>query len=143
MGRDATLQARLYEQLWRPMDVSLGQEAYNSHFDSFMRHYLTVKTGEIPRLDDVYDAFKGHARAPQVAAMGIEALVKDIRDFARYYCKMALKAEEDPDLKLAFDDLRELKVDVAYPFLMELYHDYTKGLLGKGTLLDTVRLIES
>src|SRR3546814_11304916 len=75
--------------------------------------------------------------------MGIEALVKDSRDFARYYCKMALKAEEDPDLKLAFDDLRELKVDVAYPFLMELYHDYTEGLLGKGELPDTVRLIES
>lgn len=143
MGLEPTLQARLYEQFWRPMEVAFGQEAYNSHFDSFMRHYLTVKTGEIPRLDDVYDAFKGHARAPQVAAMGIEALVKDIRDFARYYCKMALKAEEDPDLKLAFDDLRELKVDVAYPFLMELYHDYSDGLLAKGELLDTVRLIEA
>ena len=143
MGLEPTLQARLYEQFWRPMEVAFGQEAYNSHFDSFMRHYLTVKTGEIPRLDDVYDAFKGHARAPQVAAMGIEALVKDIRDFARYYCKMALKAEEDPDLKLAFDDLRELKVDVAYPFLMELYHDYTDGLLAKAELLETVRLIEA
>jgi uncharacterized protein with ParB-like and HNH nuclease domain/predicted transport protein len=143
MGLEPTLQARLYEQFWRPMEVAFGQEAYNSHFDSFMRHYLTVKTGEIPRLDDVYDAFKGHARAPQVAAMGIEALVKDIRDFARYYCKMALKAEEDPDLKLAFDDLRELKVDVAYPFLMELYHDYVDGLLAKGELLDTVRLVEA
>lgn len=143
MRLEPTLQARLYEQFWRPMEVAFGQEAYNSHFDSFMRHYLTVKTGEIPRLDDVYDAFKGHARAPQVAAMGIEALVKDIRDFARYYCKMALKAEEDPDLKLAFDDLRELKVDVAYPFLMELYHDYSDGLLAKGELLDTVRLIEA
>ncbi len=143
MGLEPTLQARLYEQFWRPMEVAFGQEAYNSHFDSFMRHYLTVKTGEIPRLDDVYDAFKGHARAPLVAAMGIEALVKDIRDFARYYCKMALKAEEDPDLKLAFDDLRELKVDVAYPFLMELYHDYADELLAKGELLDTVRLIEA
>lgn len=143
MGLEPTLQARLYEQFWRPMEVAFGQEAYNSHFDSFMRHYLTVKTGEIPRLDDVYDAFKGHARAPQVAAMGIEALVKDIRDFARYYCKMALKAEENPDLKLAFDDLRELKVDVAYPFLMELYHDYVDGLLAKAELLDTVRLVEA
>ncbi|MBX9792480.1 MAG: DUF262 domain-containing protein [Pirellulales bacterium] len=143
MGLEPTLQGRLYEQFWRPMEVAFGQEAYNSHFDSFMRHYLTVKTGEIPRLDDVYDAFKGHARTPQVAAMGIEALVKDIRDFARYYCKMALKAEEDAELKLAFDDLRELKVDVAYPFLMELYHDYVGGLLVKAELLETVRLIEA
>jgi predicted transport protein len=42
---------------------------------------------------------------------------------------MALDAETDGDLKLAFHDLRDLKVDVAYPFLLELYHDYATGLL--------------
>ena len=143
MGLEPTLQARLYEQFWRPMEVDFGQEAYNTHFDSFMRHYLTVKTGEIPRIDDVYEAFKIHARAPQIAKAGVEALVRDIRDFGRYYCRMALKAEADADLKQAFDDLRELKVDVAYPFLMELYHDYVGGLLSKEELLEIVRLAEA
>jgi uncharacterized protein with ParB-like and HNH nuclease domain len=63
MGLEPKLQTRLYEQFWRPVEISIGQEGYNTHFDSFMRHYLTVKTGEIPRLDDVYEAFKGHARS--------------------------------------------------------------------------------
>lgn len=143
MGLDPALQERLYEQFWRPMEVDFGQEAYNVHFDSFMRHYLIVKTGEIPRIDDVYEAFKAHARTPQVAEAGVESLVKDIRDFARYYCRMALKAEADPALKLAFDDLRELKVDVAYPFLMELYHDYVGGHLSKDEFLEVVRLAEA
>ena len=40
---------------------------------------------------------------------------------------MALGAENDHDLKLAFHDLRELKVDVAYPLLLELYDDYVGG----------------
>ena len=35
-------------------------------FDSFMRHYLTLKTGTIPNLRAVYDAFKAHARAPGI-----------------------------------------------------------------------------
>ncbi len=48
MGLEPVLQTRLYEQFWRPMEVDFGQEAYGTHFDSFMRHYLTVKTGEIP-----------------------------------------------------------------------------------------------
>ncbi|WBU65625.1 GmrSD restriction endonuclease domain-containing protein [Paracoccus aerodenitrificans] len=143
MGLEPTLQTRLYEQFWRPMEVSFGQEAYNTHFDSFMRHYLTVKTGEIPRLDDVYEAFKGHARSPKVADAGVEVLVKDIRDFARYYCAMALGAESDNALKTAFHDLRELKVDVAYPFLLELYQDYSTGLLAKDEFLEAVRLIEA
>jgi len=143
MGLEPTLQTRLYEQFWRPMEISFGQEAYNTHFDSFMRHYLTVKTGEIPRLDDVYEAFKVHARSPKVANAGVEVLVKDIRDFARYYCAMALGAESDSALKTAFHDLRELKVDVAYPFLLELYKDYSTGLLAKDEFLEAVRLIEA
>jgi predicted transport protein len=56
---------------------------------------------------------------------------------------MALGLEADADLKLAFHDLRELKVDVAYPFLLELYRDYKAGLLAKGELLASVRLIEA
>ncbi|WP_430517283.1 hypothetical protein, partial [Escherichia coli] len=36
---------------------------------------------------------------------------------------MALGKESDKSLATAFQDLRELKVDVAYPFLLALYHD--------------------
>jgi uncharacterized protein with ParB-like and HNH nuclease domain/predicted transport protein len=143
MGLDPEIQTRLYTQFWRPMEVDFGQEAYGTHFDAFMRHYLTVKSGEIPRLDEVYDAFKIHARSPDAAQAGVEALVKDVRDFARYFCAMALGAETDPALKLAFHDLRELKVDVAYPFLLDLYHDYASGRLSGLDLLAAVRLIEA
>ena len=67
MGLEPQLQTRLYEQYWRPMEVDFGQEAYGTHFDSFMRHYLTVKTGEIPNVREVYEAFKQLARSPEVA----------------------------------------------------------------------------
>lgn len=143
MGLEHDLQTRLYEVYWRPMEIDFGQEAYGTHFDAFMRHYLTVKTGEIPRLDEVYDAFKAHARLPQAAPDGVEAVVRDIRDYARHFCAMALGSEPDLDLKAAFHDLRELKVDVAYPLLLELYHDYKLGLLPKADLLASVRLIEA
>ncbi|SFN92704.1 GmrSD restriction endonuclease domain-containing protein [Nitrosospira briensis] len=143
MGLEPELQTHLYDQFWRPMEVDFGQEAYGTHFDAFMRHYLTVKTGEIPRLDEVYDAFKNHARSPLAAAAGVEALVKDIRQLSRYFCAMALGAESDAELKLAFQDLRELKVDVAYPFLLELYHGYKTEALSKADLLVSVRLVEA
>lgn len=141
MGLEPQLQTQLYKQYWRPMEVDFGQEGYATHFDSFMRHYLTVKTGEIPNVREVYEAFKQYARAP--GAMGVEALVADIRAFAAYYCAMALGAEPDADLKTAFHDLRELKVDVAYPFLLELYRDYSTQVLSRVDLLQAVRHVES
>jgi len=136
-------QTQLYEDHWRPMEVAFGQEAYGSHFDGFMRHYLTLKTGEIPNVHAVYEAFKVHAHDPEVAALGMDALVADIHAFAGYYCAMALGKEPDKDLSAAFRDLRELKVDVAYPFLLELYHDYTQNTLQNEDFVRAVLLVES
>jgi uncharacterized protein with ParB-like and HNH nuclease domain/predicted transport protein len=141
MGLEPRLQSKLYERHWRPMEVEFGQEGYVTQFDGFMRHYLTVKTGDIPNVRQVYDAFKQHARSPK--AGNVEALVQDIHTYARYFCNMALGAESDAELNAAFQDLRELRVDVAYPFLLELYRDYALNKLSKQDLLQAVRLIES
>jgi uncharacterized protein with ParB-like and HNH nuclease domain/predicted transport protein len=143
MGLDPTLQKRLYEDFWRPMELDFGQEAYGTQFDGFMRHYLTVRTGEIPREREVYEAFKEHALTAPVQAAGIEALVKDIRAFARFFCAIALGLENEPTLAAAFHDLRELKVDVAYPFLLELYDRYAGGQLSAADFAAAVRWVES
>lgn len=143
MGLEPGLQTRLYEEYWRPMEQDFGQEAYGTQFDSFMRHYLTVRTGDIPREREVYEAFKDYSRTTPVQGAGIEALVKEIRAFARYFCALALGREQDAALGVAFHDLRELKVDVAYPFLLELYHDYANDRLSAADFAAAVRLVEA
>lgn len=143
MGLDPNHQTQLYREHWRPMEVAFGQEAYGSHFDGFMRHYLTLKSGEIPNVKAVYEAFKSHARSPASAAAGVNALVADIHAYAGFYCAMALDGEQDKVLAATFRDLRELKVDVAYPFLLELYHDYAEGRLEKNDFVQATRLVEA
>jgi uncharacterized protein with ParB-like and HNH nuclease domain/predicted transport protein len=140
MGLEPKLQTDLYKNYWRPMEKGFGQAAYAVHFDAFMRHYLTTKTGEIPNVREVYTAFKAYARA---RTGDTRDLVADIYDFATYYCAMALGEEANADLKQAFHDLRELKVDVAYPFLLDAYHDYRQQHLSADELLSIVRLVES
>ena len=140
MGLEPKLQIELYQSYWRPMEKSFGQKAYVTHFDPFMRHYLTVKTGEIPNVREVYAAFKAFAHASQ---LDTAVLVADIHTYANYYCAMALGAETEPKLKEAFHDLRELKVDVAYPFLLEVYHDYKQARLTVDELVSIVRIVES
>ncbi len=143
MGLEPTQQTRLYEDHWRPMEVAFGQEAYSTHFDRFMRHYLTLRTGEIPNVRAVYEAFKKYANSPEVAGAGVEALVADIHAYAGYYCAMALDQESDKRLAIAFRDLRDLRVNVAFPFFLELYHDYAEGPLEKDDLFRAVRLVEA
>lgn len=143
MGLEPIHQTSLYQDHWRPMEVDFGQDAYGRHFDRFMRHYLTIKTGEIPNIDQVYESFKIYSRQTDIAAKGVEALVADIHAFAGYYCCMVLGKETNKDLADAFQDLREFKVDVAYPFLLELYHDYQNNLLAIKDFLQAVRLVEA
>ena len=143
MGLDPKVQTRLYEDYWRPMELEFGQEAYGTQFDGFMRHYLTVRSGEIPREREVYEAFKEYARTRPVAEAGVESLVRDIRGCAKRFCAMALGREENSELAAAFHDLRELKVDVAYPLLLTLYDDYSSGLLSAVHFVAAVRLIEA
>ena len=141
MGLDPDHQERLYWDHWRPMELDFGQDAYGSHFDNFMRHYLTVKTGEIPKIGQVYEEFKKFSRRSEQSS--ISQLLADVHEFAGHYCKMALGKEPDQRLKAAFRDLRDLRVDVAYPLLLELYDDYTKDRLSLDDFVEAVRYIES
>lgn len=141
MSLEHDLQTRLYQQYWRPMEVEFGQDGYRDHFDNFMRHYLTVRTGEVPRIDQVYVAFKAYSASKQ--SEGVESLMGEILDYSRYFIRYVLGKETDPDLATAFRDLRDLRMGVEYPLILELYADYDSGRLSKADFAKIVRLIES
>lgn len=141
MSLEPDLQTRLYESYWRPMELEFGQLGYEEFFNRFMRDYLTYRTAELPNVWQVYEAFKKYSASSKVK--DVEWLLSDIRKFSRYYCSMALGKETDAGLKAAFHDLRELRVEVAYPLLLELYEDYEDKVLSHGDFLAAVRLVES
>jgi uncharacterized protein with ParB-like and HNH nuclease domain/predicted transport protein len=143
MGLGASEQTMLYEHYWLPMEIGFGQEAYATDFDKFMRHYLTLKTWKIPKFDRVYAAFKSYAS--DFEAGGPEELLSDMLSFSNYYCAMVLKPEKEKDAGLAraFGDLLELKADPVYPFLLEAYDDFAKGILSRDDFLEIARLTES
>ena len=141
MGLEPKLQTKLYNHHWRPMEVAFGQQGYSDHFDAFMRHYLTVKTGDIPKKGDVYEVFKVHSQSE--GAGDVDELVADIHAFAGYYCAMALGKEKNKKLDEAFADLREFKANVAYPFLLHTYHDYAQQVISTDEMEEIVRMVES
>lgn len=140
MGLENERQTMLYNDHWRKMELLFGQEAYSEQFDAFMRHYLTVKTGDIPKIDDIYDAFKEYFcrnRQP------VEIAVAEIHKYATYYCAIALGIEKNKQLKEIFHNIRELRMDVAYPLMLELYDDYQLNILKLNDFAEALRLIES
>lgn len=141
MGQEVHSQTELYEHYLYPMEQSYGNE-YTTLFDSFMRDYLSVKTGSIPRINQVYKAFKSYIFSGK-AADTITEIVKDIYTYASYYVNMVLHKEPDKLLCESFKRISQLRVDVSYPFLLPLYNDYVNGTLSKDDFHSALCLVES
>jgi uncharacterized protein with ParB-like and HNH nuclease domain/predicted transport protein len=143
MGLEPKLQTHLYNSYWRPMELEFGQGAYEDRFDEFVRHYLTVVTGEIPRLGDIYEAFKKYSRGFFEHGQTVEELVIELFQYSRRYCALALGKETDDRLRRAFKDLDQIKADVVYPFLLEVYTDYELETLSRNDVLTIVDMVTS
>ncbi len=127
-----------YNKYWRNMEEKFKQD--EKWFDRFVRHYLTIKTREIPNINKVYVALKDYR---QKEGIGIEDLLKDLQKYCGYFCQIAFKKETDKDLNKALGFLVDLEMDVVYPLLLELYSDYSDGVLSKDDFRCSIALIES
>ncbi|WP_044496557.1 DUF262 and DUF1524 domain-containing protein [Nesterenkonia massiliensis] len=135
-------QERIYTHIWRPMELEFSTSSEGT-FDDFVRHYLTVKTGDIPRLGDIYEAFKSYATARARAGETTESLVSELREYASRYACIALGREQDRKLKQAFTDLEQIRADVVYPLLLTVYTDFEEGTIGTDELYEIVQLVIS
>ncbi|WQS28206.1 DUF262 and DUF1524 domain-containing protein [Helicobacter pylori] len=127
-----------YNQYWRAMEKEFKQN--EKLFNQFIRHYLTIKTREIPNIKKVYVALKDYRQKERI---GIEDLLKDLQKYCGYFCQIVFKKEADKDLNKALGFLVDLEMDVIYPLLLELYSDYSDGVLSKADFIPIIALIES
>ncbi|GAA8997149.1 DUF262 and DUF1524 domain-containing protein [Helicobacter pylori] len=141
METEIEKQEGFYNKYWRAMEEEFKQnEKQNKKlFDRFVRHYLTIKT-RIHNINKVYAALKDYR---QKEGIGIEDLLKDLQKYCGYFCQIVFKKEADKDLNKALGFLVDLKMDVIYPLLLELYSDYSDGVLSKDDFIPIIALIES
>ncbi|WRD80508.1 DUF262 and DUF1524 domain-containing protein [Helicobacter pylori] len=140
METEIEKQEGFYNKYWRAMEEDFKQSKREDLFNKFVRHYLTIKTREIPNIKKVYVALKDYR---QKEGIGIEDLLKDLQKYCGYFCQIAFKKEDDKDLNKALGFLVDLKMDVIYPLLLELYSDYSDGVLSKDDFRRSIALIES
>ncbi|MCQ2675230.1 DUF262 and DUF1524 domain-containing protein [Helicobacter pylori] len=138
MGLEPEKQEIFYKKYWRAMEEDFKQN--ETLFNQFVRHYLTIKIGKIPNEKRVYEAFKDYR---QKEGIGIEDLLKDLKKYCGYFCQIAFKKEADKGLNKALSFLVDLEMDVVYPLLLELYSDYSDGVLSNQDFIPIIALIES
>ncbi len=133
METEVEKQEGFYNKYWRAMEEEFEQN--KKLFDRFVRHYLTIKTREIPNINKVYVALKDYQ---QKEGIGIEELLKDLQKYCGYFCRIVFKKEADKDLNKALSFLVDLERDVIYPLLLELYSDYSGGVLSSNDFISII-----
>ncbi|WP_121092189.1 DUF262 and DUF1524 domain-containing protein [Helicobacter pylori] len=138
METEVGKQEDFYNQYWRAMEENFKQN--EKLFNRFVWHYLTIKTGKIPNEKKVYEAFKDYQ---QKKGIEIEVLLQDLQKYCGFFYQIVFKKEADKDLNKALSFLVDLEMDVVYPLLLELYSDYSDGVLSKQDFIPIIYLTES
>lgn len=142
MGLEPTHQENLYNNYWRVMELNFGQENYTYFFNRFIRDYLTMKTGIIPNIDNVYETFKTYF-INKGGVNNIDDVIKEIYKYSKYFVNMIFKREENIKLREAFSDLNDLKVDVIYPFLLNIYNDFDDKIISEDIFFEILNFVQS
>lgn len=129
-------QDEIYNKYWISMEK--GFEG-TQLFDKFIRDYLTIKTKHIPGMSNVYNEFKSYNYEQD----NMLNILKDLNNYSKYYFAVAFGKDEEPEIRDAFKKFNQLKAQVSYPFLMEVYKDYTELKITKNDLINVIKLIES
>ena len=109
MGLSPEVQERFYDSYWNKIEKLSLKE-----LDSFIRHYLTVVTGVIPNIRNIYAAFKQYAKQRD----DIESVLQDMLRYAQAYNKILTCTVGSACANTTVKHLNLLEVTVAHPFLM-------------------------
>lgn len=117
-------QRKLYDDYWRPIELAFGKEGFSERFDYYLRDYITMLEKRIVRLDSGYSEFKQFYEDKKITK---EEILKNLRKYSKYYCRIALCKDDDKDLNELWQELKVQRVDTANPFLMQVYGDYEEA----------------
>jgi uncharacterized protein with ParB-like and HNH nuclease domain/predicted transport protein len=140
MGLDSATQEDVYNNIWRPTEQLFDYEHQSELLDNFFRDYLTMKLGRIPRKNEVYKEFRTYHNR---SGLSICDLCLDIYSFAKHYSNMHFVRSSDALLKSLYKDMKAIRMEVAYPFLLKVHDDCDKGLITISELREILQLCVS
>lgn len=143
MGLNRKDQDKIYQNYWEVIEKLAKEEASNSSkVSDFIRDYITLKNNNIPNKGKVYLEFKN--KYPTSSLEELESILSQIKVLVQHYNKLLNpKNEPDKDLRKQLEYIAKLEINVAYPFLMKVYDDYSKKIIDKLTFLSILELIQS
>ena len=143
MGLSRTNQEKIYKSYWEVIEKNAKDQTLNqTRVSDFIRDFLTLKNKEIPNKSNVYVTFKENY--PTTTVDVLEENLSEIKSLSKFYNKLVNpKNEEDKAIRQQLEFINRLEINVAFPFLMKVYEDYSNEVIDKQTFISVLTLIQS
>lgn len=138
MGLKPDVQLGVYNNIWRPMELLFEYESQDTIMDRFFRDYLTMKLARIPKIDHVYEEFKSYHLNCEFGS--VDELCQDLYNYARIYTDMVFVRSSNAELNRLYRDINELRMEVAFPFLIKVHMDYQDKIINEATLIEIIEI---
>lgn len=143
MGLARTNQEKIYRTYWKVIEKNAKDEISNkSRVSEFIRDYLTLRNKDIPIKAEVYATFK--LQFPTTTMEDLETVLAELKSLVKYYNKLINPQNEiDKDIRKQLEYINRLEINVAYPFLMKVYEDYSSNVIDKPTFISVLECVQS
>lgn len=136
-------QNRIFENIWNPIEENARDlNKQKSLVSDYIRDYLTLKTKKIPNKNKVYLEFKKLYINKSDDDFSQE--LENIKQLSLHYKKLINpNTILDHNLRKEIEYISRLEINVAYPFLIQVFDDAENGLIDAEILIKILKLIQS
>ncbi len=143
MGLEPEMQERVYNEHWSQIEIHAREtEQQENRVSDFIRDYLTIKTKKIPNKGKVYEEFK--KRFKERGDEFYKDILPELKQFSIYYNRLINpERNSDKEIRAELSHIKRLEIEVAYPFLLQVYRDYDEKKIDQAIFVKVIRLIQT
>lgn len=135
-------QDKIFKQIWNPIEENArDHKKQKSLVSDYIRDYLTLKNKKIPKKSKVYQEFKNRYQDKDEA---YQEELENIKSFSLHYKKFVNPhTVSNEKLQRELTYINRLEINVAYPFLLQVFEDADNGLITNDEVIKILKLVQS
>lgn len=132
----------VFNQVWNPIEENAKDlQKQKSLVSEYIRDYLTLKNKKIPKKSKVYQEFKNLYQEKDEA---YENELENIKSLSVHYKKFVNPhTVKNENIRRELSYISRLEINVAYPFLLQVFEDADNGIITDEMVVEILKLIQS
>ncbi len=143
MGLEPREQVRIFHNYWEVIENNAKiEDSEETKVSDLIRDYLTIINKKIPNKSKVYEEFKNkfHSRDSNF----YDEILNTVKQYSIIYNKLLNPDKEnDSEIRKELTSIKQLEINVSFPFLIPVYDDFNKGEIDKEAFVEVLKLVQS